>query len=247
MPLKALPKDLPIHTFATAKSLETFFDANHLTSPGFYVKLAKKLSGIPSVTSEEAIEVALCFGWINGTGGTIDDTWWLSRYTQRRAKSMWSQKNVDTVERLFKQGRMRPAGIDAVEAAKSDGRWQRAYAGPATIQVPDDLAAALEASPTAKTFFEGLNKTDRFSVLWRVHTCSPKTRAKRIEGFVDMLTDGIRPKSVTGANRTPKIEKVEKKKVSKTAASGKSKTSKPTIITENAQRPIRRSGLRERR
>src|SRR4051812_23416625 len=143
------------------------------------------------MTAAEAVEVALCHGWIDGRGNRVDDDWFTVRYTPRRARSVWSQKNVETVGRLVDAGRMRPAGLAAVEAARADGRWDRAYAGSATITVPEDLAAALAAEPAAAAFFAGLDKTNRYAVLWRVHTAaSPATRAKRIAALVPMLAEG---------------------------------------------------------
>jgi uncharacterized protein YdeI (YjbR/CyaY-like superfamily) len=136
----------------------------------------------------------LCFGWIDGRSNRLDDRFYLQRITPRRAKSVWSQKNVDTVETLTATGRMRPAGLAAVEAARIDGRWDRAYAGPSTITVPDDLAAALAAQPPASAAFESLDGTNRYAVLWRVHTAgTPATRARRIADLVQMLADGDRP------------------------------------------------------
>ena len=135
MSIKPLPSDLPVYSFSTIKDLELFLEPEHSTSSGFYLKLAKKASGIQSVSAAEAVETALCFGWIDGRANGLDQDWWLVRYTPRRAKSNWSQKNVNTVSQLLEQGRMRPAGLAAVETAKADGRWERAYAGPATITV----------------------------------------------------------------------------------------------------------------
>ncbi|KAL9599522.1 MAG: hypothetical protein Q9219_003766 [cf. Caloplaca sp. 3 TL-2023] len=189
MSAKVLPSDFPIHSFSSAKNLETFLECEHATAPGFHLKLAKKTSGIPTVTAAEAVETALCFGWIDGRANRFDEDWWLVRYTPRRPKSIWSKKNVSTVVRLLDQARMRPAGIAAVEAAKADGRWERAYAGPATIQMPNDFAAALASEPVAARFFEGINKTDRYSVLWRIETASPQGRSKRIRGLVEMLAE----------------------------------------------------------
>ena len=124
----------------------------------------------------------------------VDDDWYTVRFTPRRPTSVWSQKNVETVARLVAEGRMRPAGVAAVRAAQDDGRWERAYAGPATITVPDDLAAALAAAPAAAAAFAELDRTNRYSVLWRVHTAaSPETRAKRIAACVAMLAEGRRP------------------------------------------------------
>lgn len=159
-----IPSDLPIHSFSTAQELEVFLEREHTTAPGFYLKLAKKASGILSVSAPQAVEAALCFGWIDGRANGFDKNWWLVRYTPRRAKSIWSRKNVNTVSRLIRNGRMRPAGLAEVEAAKSDGRWERAYAGSATISIPADFQVALSAVPTAKAFFETLNKTNRYSI-----------------------------------------------------------------------------------
>lgn len=250
MPAEELPSDLPTYSFPSAADFDAFLETNHSTAPGLYLKLAKKSSGIPSISSSEAVETALCFGWIDGRAGSIDDNWWTVRYTPRRAKSMWSQKNVNTVARLIEQGRMRPAGLAAVDAAKADGRWERAYAGPATIEVPEDLAAALTAEPKAKKFFEGLNKTDRYAVLWRVQTASPQARAKRIETLLEMLVEGKSPHIPAKSETKVMKQAVSKSKVTK----GVSGSSKPTpktgrnakTLQDNPQRPVRRAGLRPR-
>jgi uncharacterized protein YdeI (YjbR/CyaY-like superfamily) len=179
--------------FPTPADFDAWLAAEHDRAPGLFLKLAKKSSGIPSLTAAEAVEVALCHGWIDGRGNRVDDVWFTVRYTPRRAKSVWSQKNVETVARLIAEGRMRPAGLAQVEAAQADGRWDRAYAGPATITVPDDLAAALAAEPAAEEFFASLDRTNRYSVLWRVHTAgTPQTRANRIAAAVQMLAEGRR-------------------------------------------------------
>jgi uncharacterized protein YdeI (YjbR/CyaY-like superfamily) len=188
-----LPTDFPVLAFPDQASFEAWLEAEHATAPGLYVKFAKKGTGIPTITWEEMVEVLLCFGWIDGRGNRLDDRFHLQRITPRRPRSTWSKKNVATVERLIAEGRMRPAGLAAVEAAKADGRWERAYAGPATITVPDDLAEALAAEPAAKKAFEGLDGPNRYAVLWRVHTAaSDATRAKRIAALVQMLAEGRR-------------------------------------------------------
>ncbi|KAJ5662948.1 hypothetical protein N7507_003679 [Penicillium longicatenatum] len=204
-----VPSDLPIHSFSTAQALEVFLEREHATAPGFYLKLAKKASGIPSVSALQAVETALCFGWIDGRANAFDKDWWLVRYTPRRARSIWSQKNVNTVNRLVENGRMRPAGLLEVEAAKADGRWERAYAGPATMKIPVDFQAALAAVPNAAAFFETLNKTNRYYVLWRVQTTSPKTREKRIETLVQMLSEKRLPTALTGAKRKQEADDKE--------------------------------------
>jgi len=188
-----LPTDLPVLAFADQAALEAWLDAEHLTAPGLYVKIAKKGAGVPSVNWEQMVEVLLCFGWIDGRANRLDDRFYLQRITPRRAKSVWSQKNVATVERLIAEGRMRPAGLAAVEAAQADGRWERAYAGSKEMTVPDDLAAALDEDPEVRAQFESLDGANRYAVLWRVHTAAtPATRAKRIAAAVDLLREGRR-------------------------------------------------------
>jgi uncharacterized protein YdeI (YjbR/CyaY-like superfamily) len=188
-----LPTDLPVLAFPDQSALEAWLEAEHLTAPGLYVKIAKKATGVPSVNWEQMVEVLLCFGWIDGRANRLDDRFYLQRITPRRPKSVWSLKNVATVERLIAEGRMRPAGLAAVDAAKADGRWERAYAGPKGITVPDDLAAALDADPKLRAGFDSLDGANRYAVLWRVHTAgTPATRAKRIAAAVEMLREGGR-------------------------------------------------------
>jgi uncharacterized protein YdeI (YjbR/CyaY-like superfamily) len=185
-----LPTDLPVLAFPDQAAFEEWLEAEHATAPGCYVKLAKKGAGVPSVTRDEMVESLLCFGWIDGRSNSVDEHWWLTRVTPRRPRSVWSRKNVGIVGELTAAGRMRPAGIAQVEAARADGRWDRAYAGPATITVPDDLAAALAAEPAAQEAFAGLDGTNRYAVLWRVHTAAtPATRARRIAALVTRLAE----------------------------------------------------------
>ena len=189
-----VPTDLPVLAFADQAALEEWLEAEHATAPGLYVRLAKKGSGVPSVTYAELVESALCFGWIDGRSLRLDETSYLQRITPRRPRSVWSQTNVAAVEALTAAGRMRPAGSAQVEAARADGRWERAYAGPATITVPDDLAAALAAEPAAQQAFDGLDGRNRYAVLHRVATAAtPQTRARRIAAVVTMLAEGRRP------------------------------------------------------
>jgi uncharacterized protein YdeI (YjbR/CyaY-like superfamily) len=193
MLLVTLPTDLPVLGFPDQAALEAWLETEAATAPGVYVKLAKKGAGVPSVTYAELVESCLCFGWIDGRSNRLDDSFYLQRITPRRARSVWSQKNVDAVEALILAGRMRPTGLAAVDAARADGRWERAYAGSATITVPDDLAAALAAEPAAQKEFEALDGANRYAVLWRVHTAaSDATREKRIASLVQLLKDGGR-------------------------------------------------------
>ena len=188
------PDDLPVLAFPDQAAFEAWLETNHETAPGLYVKIAKKGAGEPSLSQAEMVESLLCFGWIDGRVNRLDDTHFLTRVTPRRPTSVWSKRNVEWVGRLLEAGRMRPAGLAAVEAAQADGRWDRAYAGPATITVPDDLAAALAAEPAAQKTFDGLSGTNRYAVLYRVHTAAtPQTRAKRIATFVQMLAEGRTP------------------------------------------------------
>ncbi|WP_029434127.1 YdeI family protein [Blastococcus sp. URHD0036] len=185
-----LPTDLPVLAFADQPALEAWLDAEGATAPGVYVRLAKKGSGIASVTYAELVESCLCFGWIDGRSNRLDEATYLQRITPRRSRSVWSQKNVATVGRLLEAGRMRPAGVAAVEAAQADGRWERAYPGSADMTVPDDLASALEAAGT-RPAFDGLGGTERYAVLWRVHNAAtPETRARRITAAVESLMSG---------------------------------------------------------
>jgi uncharacterized protein YdeI (YjbR/CyaY-like superfamily) len=193
MLLVTLPTDLPVLGFPDQAALEAWLETEAATAPGVYVKLAKKGAGVPSVTYAELVESCLCFGWIDGRSNRLDDSFYLQRITPRRARSVWSQKNVDAVEALILAGRMRPTGLAAVDAARADGRWDRAYSGSATITVPEDLAAALAAEPAAQKEFEALDGANRYAVLWRVHTAaSDATRAKRIASLVQLLKDGGR-------------------------------------------------------
>ncbi|KAG8527408.1 uncharacterized protein KY384_007560 [Bacidia gigantensis] len=246
MSVKSPPSDLPIHAFPSAEALKEFLDREHTIIPGFYLKFAKKSSGIPSVSGSEAVETALCYGWIDGRANGLDDQWWLVRYTPRRAKSIWSKKNVATIARLAEEGRIRPAGIAAVEAAKADGRWDRAYAGPATIEVPVDLATALAGELAAKRFFEGMNKTNRYSVLWRVETASPKARAGRIEAMLKMLVEGKSPRAMEKPKRKAiyKGSKITETQSTQDLTRKQNETARPR--RNDAMKQSRRAGLRQR-
>jgi uncharacterized protein YdeI (YjbR/CyaY-like superfamily) len=185
------PSDLPVHRFGDQAAFEAWLEAEHQRSPGIHVVIAKKGAPESTLTQPEMVESLLCFGWIDGQVRRLDEHHFTTRVTPRRPKSVWSAKNVEWVGRLIEAGRMRPAGLAAVEAAQADGRWDRAYAGPAAITVPDDLAAALAAEPAAQKHFDALTGTNRYAVLYRVHTATtPETRAKRIATFVQMLAEG---------------------------------------------------------
>ena len=187
---KALPDDLPVLPFADAATWEIWLVAN-ATSKGLWLKIAKKDSGIATVTYDQALDVALCHGWIDGQKRGFDGDWFLQRFTPRRPKGLWSKINIGKVERLSAEGRMRPAGQREVDAAKADGRWDAAYDGARNMEVPPELAAALAKNRKARTFFETLDKSNRYSVCWRVQTAKkPETKAKRVETLVAMLARG---------------------------------------------------------
>jgi len=184
-------KDLPVIAFASPDAFEEWLEANHETSDGLWIKFAKKASGIETVVYAEAVEVALCFGWIDGQAASLDDDWYLQRFTPRRPRSKWSQINREKAEALIASGSMRPAGLREVERAKEDGRWDAAYASPSRMTIPDDLRDALDANPAARDSFEGLNASNRYAILYRIHDAKrPETRARRIEKFVGMLARG---------------------------------------------------------
>jgi uncharacterized protein YdeI (YjbR/CyaY-like superfamily) len=180
--------------FASASALRAWLAINHDTSPGIWLMIAKKHSGVESVTYDEAVDEALCFGWIDGQKASYDETYFLQRFTRRTKRSPWSRINTERVARLVSAEKMHPAGVQAVEAAKADGRWEAAYAGQATAAVPDDLQAALDASPAAAALFAELDSANRYAILYRIGSVKrPETRAKKIAGFVADLEVGATP------------------------------------------------------
>jgi uncharacterized protein YdeI (YjbR/CyaY-like superfamily) len=183
-----MKSELPILPFASQSKWADWLAKQHDKSAGVWLKLAKKDSGIPSVTHAEALEIALCYGWIDGQGKGYDDPYWLQKFTPRKPKSIWSKINVEKVERLIASGQMKPAGLKAIEAAKADGRWEQAYSSQKNISVPEDFQSALDKNKKAKAFFETLNSTNRYAFLFRIETAKKaETRTKRIQQFVEML------------------------------------------------------------
>jgi uncharacterized protein YdeI (YjbR/CyaY-like superfamily) len=181
----------PIHAFVSAEAFEDWLEREHATSDGIWVKFAKKGSGVASVTYPEALEVALCYGWIDSKVNSLDERFYLQTFTPRRAKSKWSRVNRDKVAELTKQGKMRPAGFAEVERAKADGLWEAAYAPPVDAEVPADLQAALDASPKAAEFFATLNRSNRYAILYQLEDAKkPETRTRRLEKFMSMLERG---------------------------------------------------------
>ena len=180
--------EVPTLPFTSKKKWTDWLARQHDTSSGVWLKLAKKDAGIPSVTYEEALDAALCYGWIDGQKKGLDENYWLQKFTPRGPKSIWSKINTEKAERLIASGEMKPAGLKAIELAKQDGRWEKAYEGQKTISVPEDFQAALNKNERARAFFLTLNSVNRYAVLFRIHNAKkPETRAKRIQQFVEML------------------------------------------------------------
>ena len=180
-------------TFASAKDWERWLEGNH-DADGVWIKMAKKGSGIASVTHAEALDVALCFGWIDGQRRGLDEQFFLQRFTPRRPRSRWSRINREKAELLIAAGHMRPAGIAEVERARADGRWEAAYEPQSTARVPDDLQRELDARPDVARFFASLDSRNRYAILYRLQDAKrPETRARRLAEFVGMLEEGRKP------------------------------------------------------
>ena len=177
--------------FASAADWERWLEENHEASDGVWVKIAKKGTGIESVRYPEVLDVALCFGWIDGRREALDEQYFLQRFTPRRPRSRWSRINRDKAQALIAQGRMRSAGQAEVDAARADGRWDAAYESQKTATIPDDLRRELDARPEARAFFEQLSSQNRYAILYRLQDAKrPETRARRLEKFVAMLEAG---------------------------------------------------------
>jgi uncharacterized protein YdeI (YjbR/CyaY-like superfamily) len=184
-------KFMQILRFETSSDLRRWLEKNHAATDGLWLRFFKKASGEKSVTYAEALDEALCFGWIDGQLKPHDKISWLQRFTPRRPKSLWSQSNTLHVERLSKAGVMTAAGLKAVEAAKADGRWQAAYSSPGKALPPDDFLKELAKNKKAKAFFESLNKTNIYSIVYRLQTARrPETRAKRLKIILAMMRQG---------------------------------------------------------
>ena len=183
--------ELPVITPKSRSEWMRWLARNGGTSDGVWVRHAKKGTGLPSLSWDEAVEAALCHGWIDGRREAEDDTYYRQRFTPRRRGSRWSRINVERAEALIASGEMTPAGLREVEAAKADGRWEAAYHGQAAATVPADLRAALDANPAAREFFATLTGANRYAILYRVQDAKrPETRAARIEKFVAMCARG---------------------------------------------------------
>jgi len=183
--------DDPLELFAKPEDFDRWLRKHHAKASCIWVKYAKKKSGIPSINWDQAVDVALCYGWIDGQAKSVDATYSLQRFTPRGKRSKWSKLNRERVARLTKSGRMQTAGLAEVERAKADGRWDAAYDSHTTAKVPPDLAKALSKSAKAKRNFESLNAANRYAILYRLQEAKkPETRARRLEKFLDMLEKG---------------------------------------------------------
>ena len=183
-------KDLPIFPFASRDAWEAWLEEHHAASDGLWLKIAKKGSGIETVSYAEALEAALCYGWIDGQKASFDQDYWLQRFTPRRPRSKWSKVNRQKATELIEAGRMKPAGLREVERAKADGRWEAAYDAQSTATVPADLSRALEKNDRAREFFAKLDSRNRYAILYRIQDAKrPETRARRIEKYVAMLSE----------------------------------------------------------
>ena len=183
--------ELPTLAFTSADEWRSWLEEHHATSEGIWLKFAKKASGIPSITPQEALEVALCYGWIDGQRKSFDDSYFINKYTTRTKRSMWSKRNRDIAEGLIEAELMQPAGLREIERAKQDGRWRRAYDSPANMSLPEDFLTELKKDSDAFAFFETLNKSNTFEIARRLQTASkPETRQRRMEKILAMMKAG---------------------------------------------------------
>jgi len=182
--------NLPIIAFETQPDWEAWLEEHHTNTKGIWLKLAKKDTGIASVSYTEALEGALCYGWIDGQKASFDEQYWLQKFTPRSPKSIWSKVNCGKATVLMAEGRMQPAGMQQVELAKADGRWEAAYESQSKITVPADFQSALDKNQQARDFFNTLNSVNRYAILFRIQTAKkPETRSARIQKFIEMLTN----------------------------------------------------------
>lgn len=181
----------PVKKFASAKKWEEWLAKNHASSDGVQLHFYKKDTGKQTMTYAEALDVALCFGWIDGQSNTFDAHSWVQNFTPRRKRSIWSKRNREHIARLTKEKRMHASGLAAVAAAKADGRWEQAYDSPKDMKIPKDFLDALKKSKKAYAFFETLNKSNTYAIAWRLQTAKkPETREKRMKLILEMMKEG---------------------------------------------------------
>ena len=190
------PDPRKIKPFKTPEQLDAWLAKNHASETELWVKIFKKHTKKPSVTWDDIVVTTLCWGWIDGMKKTIDEESWMQRITPRKAKSIWSKRNTEHVERLIGEGRMQEAGRVHVRAAKADGRWESAYSAPTEMEIPGDFVKALESRPKAKALFGTLNKSGRFAIAYGLTSAKkPETRERRFNKYMDMLIRGEKPGS----------------------------------------------------
>ena len=178
-------------SFASSKEWRKWIAANHSKSNGLWLRFFKKVSGEKTITYSEALEEALCYGWIDGQANKYDTNSYIQKFTPRRPKSIWSKKNTEKAERLIQEGKMKKGGMQQVELAKADGRWQQAYDSPKYMKVPEDFLQRLSKNKKAKTFFDRLNKANQYAIAWRLQTAKrPETREKRLKEILVMMSEG---------------------------------------------------------
>lgn len=181
--------NLQVLSFETQQDWEAWLNEHNADIKGIWLKIAKKEARTPSVSYAEALDSAICYGWIDGQKAAFDDKYWLQKFTQRGARSIWSKVNSSKAEALIAEGRMQPAGLRQVELAKSDGRWERAYESQSKITIPDDFQSELDKNPKAKDFYNTLDSANRYAFLFRIHSAKKlETRSTRIQKFVEMLS-----------------------------------------------------------
>jgi uncharacterized protein YdeI (YjbR/CyaY-like superfamily) len=182
---------LDVVAFSTAEALEQWLAQNHAKSNGIWVRFYKKGSGVPSVSYDEALDLGLCFGWIDGQLKKCDEASWLRKFSPRRPKSVWSKRNREHAERLIRAGQMQPTGLEEIEAAKQDGRWNAAYDSASQMVIPDDFLKELAKNEQAEAFFKTLNRANLYAITWRLQTAKkPETRQKRLQAILAMLANG---------------------------------------------------------
>jgi len=186
-----LSDELPMIAFTTSDKLDQWLNKNHDIEAGLWLHFFKKDSGVPSISYVEAVLVALCYGWIDSIAEKYDDKSYIQKFTPRRSKSIWSKINTERVERLTKEGKMKPSGIAQVEVAKNDGRWDQAYNPPSRTELPKEFLIELSKNKKAYEFFKTLNKTNTFAIAWRIETAKkPETKQKRMVALIKMLSEG---------------------------------------------------------
>ncbi len=184
-------QELPIIAFQTQKKFRSWLLKNYKLNTGIWMRIFKKDSGVKSINHDQALDEGLCFGWIDGQAKKYDEQSYIQKFTPRRKRSLWSKRNRENVERLIKNGKIHQAGIAEIELAKADGRWEKAYDSPSASQVPDDLIKELSKKPEALAFFNKLNKTNKYAIVWRLQTAvKPETRAKRFVKIIEMIERG---------------------------------------------------------